>query len=238
MGEKVSAIIPAYNEADLIGETVRAVKSVPVVYQTIVVDDASTDGTADAARSAGADLVLVLETNHGKGGALNAGWIHAKGSVLLLLDADLGGSAIEAEKLVEPVLADTADMTIGILGGESSGSSFSISSSQGARSGGFGLVMRTARFGIRLLTGKSVTAPLSGQRAVRREVIERVGGFASKFGVEVALTVDALRMGCRLVEVPVGMVHRPSRRDVRGFAHRGRQLLDVVRVLLSRMLRR
>ena len=238
MGEKISAIIPAYNEADLIGDTVRAVKSIHGVSQIIVIDDASADGTAEMARSAGADLVLVLETNKGKGGALNAGWARADGGILLLLDADLGYSAVEAGKLIEPVLSGSADMTIGIFDRSSSSSSVDISSNQGAKSGGFGMVMRSARLGIRLLTGKTITSPLSGQRAIRRKVIESTGGFASKFGVEVALTVDALRMGYRVLEVPVGMVHRPSKRDVQGFAHRGRQLLDVVRVLLSRTFKR
>lgn len=237
MGKEVSAIIPAHNEADLIGDTVKAVRNIPGVSQVVVVDDASSDATAEVAEQAGADLVVLLRKNLGKGGALNEGWSCASGDVLLLLDADLGSSAVEARRLIGPVLDDTADMTIAAFGRVPDEPGFDVSTSQGARSGGFGLVMRVAKLGIRLLTGKRVIAPLSGQRAVKREVIEKAGGFASKFGVEVALTVDALRLGYRIEEVPVSMVHRPSGRDVRGFMHRGRQLMDVIRALFAEAIK-
>lgn len=230
MAVLISAVIPAYNEADVIADTVRAALGIPGVAQLIVVDDGSTDGTAEAARSAGAHQVVVLERNLGKGGALNRALPHAKGDVLLLLDADLGTSAREASKLLEPVLSGEADMAVALLGGaavaERSGPS-----KLAPRSRGFGLVVKTARLGIRVLAGRWVTAPLAGPRALRREIVEKAGGFAPRFGVEVGLTIDALRMGYRVVEVPVGMVHRPSGRDLKGFRHRGRQMVDVLRTI-------
>ncbi|MHB0997733.1 MAG: glycosyltransferase family 2 protein [Armatimonadota bacterium] len=230
MAERVSAIIPAHNEADVIARTVASALAIPGVTQVIVVDDASTDGTAMAAQKAGAHKVIILENNKGKGGALNAGLQSADNDVLLLLDADLGSSASEALKLITPLLEDKADMTIALFGKvppiESEGLA--------ARSGGFGVVVKFARFGIKLLTGKQINAPLSGQRALKREIIERSGGFASRFGVEVALTIDAVRMGYRIEEVPVGMVHRASGRDISGFLHRGAQMVDVFRALVRK----
>jgi len=234
LDEKVSAIIPAHNEAEYIGDTVHAAKAIPGVTEVIVVDDASTDHTLEIASSAGADKVISLNRNLGKGGALNAALRSASGSIILLLDGDLGASAVEAEKLLSPVIAGEADMTIAIFDGKSR----NVESGQASRSGGFGTVVRTARFGIRLLCGQTIAAPLSGQRALRREIVDNAGGFASKFGVEVALTIDALRMGCRVLEVPVGMVHRPSGRDFKGFIHRGRQLCDVVRLLAGKAFSR
>ncbi|MHB0912182.1 MAG: glycosyltransferase family 2 protein [Armatimonadota bacterium] len=227
MAKRVSAIIPAHNEADLIGETVAAVREIPGVTEVVVVDDASTDDTAQVARSAGADRVIILEENAGKGGALNAAWPDA-GEVLLLLDADLGASAREAEALLRPVLGGDAEMTVGIFGRKVEGG-------LAAKSRGFGSVVRLARFGIRAFTGKTMQAPLSGQRALVREIVERMGGFPSGFGVEVGLTIDALRMGYRVEEVPVEMVHRPSGRDIRGFVHRGKQMAHVLRTLVSRV---
>lgn len=240
MEVRVSAIIPAYNEADVIADTIRAVQSIPEVSQIVVADDGSTDGTAEVAHAADARPVLMLERNLGKGGALNKALPYAKGDVLLLLDADLGTSAREAEKLLERILSDEADMTIALPKDnppETAQPDGASSKKLAARSGGFGLVVRTARVGIRVLTGRWVNAPLAGPRALKREIVEKAGGFAPRFGVEVGLTIDALRMGYRVVEVPVHMAHRPSGRDLRGFIHRGRQMVDVLLTLARKALR-
>ena len=228
MAPRVSVIIPAYNEADVISDTIRAALGIPGVSEVIIVDDASSDGTADVARSAGAHQVTILQQNLGKGGALNKAWPAAAGEVLLLLDADLGASASEGAKLLESVLKDEADMAVALFGRLQSVEN---GSKLTTRSRGFGLVVKTARLGIKALTGKTVESPLAGPRALKREIIEKAGGFASRFGVEVGLTIDALRMGYRVVEVPVGMVHRPSGRDLKGFIHRGSQMVDMLRTL-------
>ncbi len=238
MAVRASALIPAYNEADVIAGTIRAVLSIPGVDEVIVGDDGSSDGTADVARAAGAHKVVRLDRNSGKGGALNAIREHASGEALLLIDADLGASAAEGEKLLAPVLEGSADMAIAILCAAESIEGSGGSPTLKPRSGGFGLVVKTARFGIKLLGGQRMTAPLAGPRAVKREIVERAGGFEARFGVEVALTIDALRMGSRVIEVPVCMVHRASGRDLKGFLHRGGQLVDVVRALVSKTLRR
>ena len=232
MAVRVSVVIPAYNEADVIADTIRGAQSIPEVDEIVVVDDGSTDNTASVARAAGAGPVIMLNRNNGKGGALNKALSQARGEILLLLDADLGVSSREAEKLLMPVLDGEADMTIAVFC-----DSEPDESKLAARSKGFGLVMKTARFGIKALTGKQVKSPLAGPRALKREVVERAGGFESKFGVEVGLTVDALRMGYRIMEVPVHMVHRSSGRDFKGFVHRGKQMSDVLRILCRKALR-
>lgn len=238
MAVRVSAIIPAYNEADLIGETVQSALRIPGVSQLVVVDDGSSDSTSEVARNAGAHEVLSLRSNLGKGGALNKALPLVTGDVLLLLDADLGSSAGEGIKLLEPVLSGLADMAIAVFGSARQKEGQSGSPRLSAKSKGFGLVMKTARLGIRLLGGKWVQSPLAGPRALRREIVEKAGGFADRFGVEVGLTIDALRLGYRVVEVPVEMVHRPSGRDLKGFLHRGRQMVDMLRTLGRKALRR
>ena len=220
----VSAIIPAFNEQERIGDTLKALKSVDGIDQIIVVDDGSSDETAQAAEREGAD-VLKLPKNLGKGGAMNAGGKAASGDVLLFLDADLGDSASEARKLIEPVLADEADMTIARFP-EIPG-----------RGGGFGLAVGLARSGIRGLTGRRMMAPLSGQRAMKSEVWKRVGGMAPGFGAEVALTIDALRAGFRVLEVPTDMKHRVTGRDWSGIRHRARQFAHIARALVQRRTR-
>jgi hypothetical protein len=97
---------------------------------------------------------------------------------------------------------------------------------------GFGLVKGLARKGIRTLGGPSArsfaaSAPLSGQRALTPACLDRVTPFAFGYGVEVALTVRALRAGMRVVEVPTSMSHDATGSDLSGFAHRGTQFAHV-----------
>jgi glycosyltransferase involved in cell wall biosynthesis len=217
----ISVVIPAYNEDDRVGATVRAVLAIPGVAELIVVNDGSSDDTAACAEQAGA-RVLSLPGKRGKGAALNAGVEAATGDILLVLDADLGDSASQAECLPGPVVADEADMTV---------ATFPVIPGKG---GGMGLVVKLARWGIRRSTGREMVAPLSGQRALRREVWEKVGGFAEGFGAEVALTIDALCAGFRVTEMPTTMTHRVTGRDWKAVQHRARQFNAVARALWQR----
>ena len=97
-----SVLIPAFNEEAKIAETVRATQKIPGVTQIIVVDDGSTDHTAREAEKAGA-TVIRSEKNRGKGGALNLGLKAITGEYLLLLDADLGRTALEGKNLLTAV---------------------------------------------------------------------------------------------------------------------------------------
>lgn len=219
----VSVIIPAYNEADRIGETVRAARELG--DEVIVIDDGSTDTTAEVARQAGADKVIRADRNGGKGAALNLGCAAANREILLLLDADLGETAGKAKVLLVPVQKGICDMSIAQF-------------PKAAGKAGFGMVQKLSRWGIRRFTGQTMQCPLSGQRAMRKEVFEAIGGFASGFSVETGLTIDVLRKGFRALEVPVAMTHRATGRDFAGWRHRGKQLFDVARVLAWKAVRK
>lgn len=220
---KVSAIIPAYNEAETITATVKAALALPFVSEVVVVDDGSSDETASLAEKAGATKVIRHPRNMGKGEAMNTGLKAASGDVLLLLDGDLGETASEGFKLLEPVLNGQADMTIARFPRRTKG-------------GGFGIALRVARWGVRALTGRSIQFPLSGQRAVKRSVIEDIGGFPPRFSVETGMTIDVLRRGYRVLEVDTNMAHRVTGRDAAGFLHRGKQLRDIATAILKRAL--
>jgi glycosyltransferase involved in cell wall biosynthesis len=213
-------LIPAHNEAERIGSTLDALASVPGIDEIVVVDDASTDDTARVAGTRGA-TVIQLEHNVGKGGALEAGAAAAGDpDVLLLLDGDLGQTASQATALLGPVLEGEADMSIARF-------------PKPAGKAGFGLVKGLARWGIRRLGGPfDAHAPLSGQRALTRNAVAAVRPFESGYGVEVALTVRALRAGLRVVEVETTMTHAATGRNLAGFVHRGRQFIDVARALV------
>lgn len=219
----VTVLIPAYNEAANIENTVKAIKNITSVNQILVINDCSLDNTGELAVAAGADVINLPE-NLGKGGALNYGLKQVKNSIIALLDADLGSCASEVSKLLEPVLTDKADMTIGRF-------------PPAVKKGGFGFVTKLARRGIRSYTGLEMASPLSGQRVLRRAVLEGIGGqFESGFGVEVGLTIDVYRLGFRIKEVPVQMTHSETGRDLSGFLHRGKQFWDVLLVLIKRSI--
>jgi len=162
----------------------------------------------------------------GKGGALEGALDRIEpAGIYLLLDADLGSTAKEAELLLVAVKGGLADLAIGTLPRQEG-------------HGGFRLVKRTAKGVILGLAGFRTREPLSGQRAMRREVLDAVRPLARGFGVEVAMTIDAVRAGFRVVEVPVAMEHAATGRDLRGFMHRAHQGLDLLRATGPRLLRR
>jgi UDP-N-acetylmuramyl pentapeptide phosphotransferase/UDP-N-acetylglucosamine-1-phosphate transferase len=213
----VSVVIPAYRADDTIGATVAAARALLGVAEVIVVDDGSGDDTGAAARAAGADLVIVLPRNVGKGGALAAGVAAARHETLLFLDADLGDSAARAAPLLDAVAGRHA-MSIAVL-------------PKRERTGGFGLAKGLAAAIIRLFTGLRVEAPLSGQRAFPADLIRRTG-LAPRFAVETALTVEAAHLGVPIVEVPVDLDHHHTGRTVSGFRHRFGQFRDILRYAL------
>jgi glycosyltransferase involved in cell wall biosynthesis len=220
----VTILVPAYNEAQHIQATIQAIISTGKVDQIIVINDGSQDDTSALARQTGVE-VYDMTKNAGKGGALNHGLKYAKGEIIGLLDGDLGKSASEVDKLLVPVLENKADMTIGRF-------------PAAQKRGGFGWVTTLAKKGIRWYTGLEVASPLSGQRVMRRAVIDKVKMFESGFGVEVGLTIDVFRLGFRVKEIPVQMTHAETGRDLAGFLHRGRQFVDVAVVLAKRLVKR
>jgi glycosyltransferase involved in cell wall biosynthesis len=220
----VVCIVPARDEADRVAGTVKALYEIPMVDRVVVADDGSTDGTAAAAMAAGA-TVLSSARGVGKGGALEAALSRVPvPDIYLLVDADVGETAAEAERLVQAVAEDHADLAIGRL--------------PRPEVGGFGLVKRMAACLIRRGCGFEATEPLSGQRAIRAQALHACRPLARGFGVETAMTIDAVRRGFRVVELDVAMRHRPTGRDVRGFVHRGRQGMQILMAGLVRLVDR
>jgi glycosyltransferase involved in cell wall biosynthesis len=220
---RVVALVAAKNEESTIAMTVKALLEITAIDEVVVAVDGSDDRTTEEARSAGA-TVLAGPRAVGKGGAIEAALRRIPpASVYVLVDGDVGESASQAERLVEEVLARRLDLAVGILPPQPGG--------------GFGLVKRLAGWCIRSLTGFDAAEPLSGQRAVLREVLDGCRPLAARFGVETAMTIDALRLGYRVGEVEVDMTHRPTGRGVQGFRHRAGQGLDILAAVVPRFLR-
>jgi len=231
--DDVAVVIPAKDEQQRIAATVAAARTIPGVDVIIVVDDGSHDDTARVARSAGATVVRHAQ-NRGKGAAMRTGAAVVSGldtrdgrkkpRHLLFLDADLEETAKAGDALVAPIRDRSADMTIAVL------------PQQLRAGGGFGFVVRASRDGIRKLTEFEPTQPLSGQRCLTRAAFDAARPLAPGFGVETGLTIDLIRKGLRVVEVPVPLRHRVTGRDVRAQWHRAVQYVHVARALAVRYL--
>jgi len=192
----------------------------------VVADDGSRDATATVALRAGAELVRALPAL-GKGGAatLAAERVLAEAlepgqPVVVLCDGDLGDSAARLATLAAVVDRGEADLAIAAF--------------VHREGGGLGAALAFARWAVRRLTGLELTAPISGQRALRGDILPVVLPFAHGFGMEIGMTVDAVRAGYRIVEIELDLGHRSTGRTPRGFVHRGSQLADIARVYLDR----
>jgi glycosyltransferase involved in cell wall biosynthesis len=213
----VTVVIPAFNEEETITDTIRALKQEPLITNILVVNDGSTDNTSVLARQEKVE-VIDLDTNRGKGGAMNAALNYIAADVIAFVDGDLGVAAAEVSKILAPVLEGKADLCIA-------------SFPPPKKKGGFGLVKGTAARAIRKAGDFQATAPLSGQRAMTSEVLKAVTPFREGYGVELGMTLRALQKGFHIIEVPTTMTHKETGRDLKGFLHRGKQFVDVVRVI-------
>ncbi len=234
---RVACIIPAKDEADRIAATVAAAGNLPGVSVVLVVDDGSRDDTLARATAAGA-IGVRHERNRGKAAAIESG-VNALGvreqrdglpvcGTLLFLDADLAETAGNCAPLITPVLAEEADLTIGVLPPQHTAA--------GTQAGGLGVVMNLARTGISELTGWTPRAPLSGQRCLTRGAFELASPLAAGWGIEVGMTIDILKAGLTVREVDLDLRHRAGGNDLSAQLHRAGQLRDVGRALVGRGL--
>lgn len=226
----VAVVIPARDVSARIDATVRAAHDLQGVNAVVVVDDASSDRTADIAGAAGA-FVVRHDRAEGRAAAM-VGGAEAVGVLerrerrkrprhLLFLDAGLGAAAAAAGPLVTPVRGDVADMTIGVLPAANN-------------AGADGLLARLTREGIHRATGWTATQPLATHRCLTRAAFDAARPLASGFGVEAALTIDLLRQSFRAIEIEVPFGHKTAGTDFQARLRHARQFTDVMRALALR----
>lgn len=192
---RVAVIIPALNEEESVAHVIADVPP-DLIYEIIVVDNGSTDRTAEVARAAGARVVR--EERRGYGYACLAGAEAAESEVLVFLDADGSFAPREISALVKPILEGRADLVLGSreLGEMEKGAIF-----PHQRFGNW-LAVRLLRH----LYGLEVT-DLGPFRAIRRAAFEGLGMSEMTYGWPTEMMVKSARLGYRTVEVPVS--YRP-----------------------------
>ena len=222
MNPYISMIIPAYNEEVKIKDTLESIKGINEINEIIVVDDGSTDKTTKIASEVNSEkiVVLKLDKNRGKGYALNYGLKLAmkNADIIGFLDADLGSSANDVKKLIDPILNNEADVVIAKF-------------PPAKKKGGLGFVKGLAKDSVFEMTGVELDATLSGQRLFKKEVLEKFKEIPFGYGVEVGMTIDILKNGYKIKEVLVNMTHNETGRDLKGFIHRGKQYYHIKKVL-------
>jgi glucosyl-3-phosphoglycerate synthase len=198
-------LVAGRDEEERIGETVRGLARAFPGAEIVVADDGSRDGTARVAEEAGARVVRL--PRRGKGQALTLAERELEAGPLLLCDADLVGD-------LTPLPEAGADLAVARF--------------ERSEGGGFGLAKGVARALIRLRSGFDAEEPLSGQRFLSPAARSACFPLAAGFGCETRMTIDAAQAGLSVREVELPLGHRTTGRDLGGFLHRGRQLLDAV----------
>lgn len=211
--QKVSVIIPAFNEEDTVATVVEVVKKVSFVDEIIVVNDGSSDNTENEALNAGA-RVINHEDNKGKGAALRTGYKEAECDIIAFIDADIYNlSSSKVEAMIRPILDGKTDITK---------TKFSRASGR--------VTELTAKPLLNFFFPEiNFEQPLSGQFAARKEVLKKMD-FEKDYGVDVGIVIDADVLGISITEVDIGAIEH----DMSPLADLNLMANEVVRTIISR----
>lgn len=208
----LSIVVPAYNEGVRLGKSLRAIATYLNEYapesELIVVDDGSTDDTANTARAELSESknlrtsVISYQSNLGKGRAVRLGLLASRGEIALFTDADLSTPITETPKVVDPILRGDCDLAFGSRALDRS--LIGVHQPWRREQGG-----RVFNLAVRLATGLPFWDTQCGFKAFRmsacRPIIE--GATIDRFGFDVELLYVAYRAGLRLKEIPVRWDH-------------------------------
>jgi glycosyltransferase involved in cell wall biosynthesis len=200
---EITFLIPAYNEARTIADVLDGIEALGLDYEAIVVDDGSTDGTADIVLSraaAGGRVHLLRRSHRGKGAALRHGIPHCRGKIVVVQDADMEYDPCDVPALIEPIQRDAADVVYGSR----------LSGGRPQRAYLFWHLVGN-RF-LSLLTGllfnTTITDMETGYKAFRLDALRRLRLTEDRFGIAPEITGEICRRRMRVYEIPIAYYGR------------------------------
>ncbi len=193
----LTIVIPVYNEPKTVLEVVEKVRSLKIEKQIIVVNDGSTDDTAaQLAQLVGMEGIEVLhhEVNQGKGAALQTGFRHARGEIVIVQDADLEYDPRDIIRVIKPIQSGKSSVSYG--------SRYLVTPKQDPsrvhRFGNWALTWLSNR-----LTGYKLTDMETCYKAFDRRVLDQLSIEQSRFGFEPEITAKVAKLGLQIDEVGV-----------------------------------
>ncbi len=190
----VSVVIPAYNEEKNILKVIKLIKNKDIIDEIIIVDNLSTDRTAEIARQAG--TIVVQCNKQGKGYAMEEGLKHVKNEVVIFLDADIGNYDKNViNNLAEPVINGEADFVKSMF----------------EREGGR-VTELVAKPMLEILFPDmyKFSQPLSGMIAGKKSLLQKIQ-FEKDYGVDIGILIDMINIGARVKEVHIGKLKNESK---------------------------
>jgi glycosyltransferase involved in cell wall biosynthesis len=220
----ISVVIPVFNEELTIGNVIErltlVMQKLGFNYEIIVVDDCSVDRSLEFSKSPGVK-VFSLKMHMGKGYALRAGFVKAKGEIITTIDSDGSHRPEELSRLLTPVLKNKSDLVIGsrYLG------QTPVAAKKLNAAG-----VRLFNFLVKILTGAAVSDSQSGYRVMKSAVLKGMHLKSGGYEIESEMLVKTARRGFRVLEVPISFEQRTygtSRLD---------PMVDGFKILLSIVL--
>lgn len=195
--DKLSIIIPIYNEKETLLEILEKVEKAPAFNlekELILIDDGSTDSTKDILKKLESKYIVAYhEKNQGKGKALRTGFEKTTGDIILIQDADLELNPNNYPQLLKPILDNKADIVYGSRYKKKDNS-----------------IYKSHYWGVRILSiltnllyGSNLTDVYCGYKVFKAEILKNLKLVSNSFEIESELTVKSLKKGYKIVEAPI-----------------------------------
>lgn len=193
MNNKISIVIPAYNEEKIIGKVISKLMQKGGVEEIVVIDNASTDNTSKVAKKAGA--IVVNCSTKGKGHAMREGVKSTTSDIIVFLDADINNYSKDIIKTItNPIIQEDADFVKTMF----------------ERKGGrVTELVAKPMLSIFFPDIYNFSQPLSGMVAGKREFFEKIE-FENDYGVDIGILLDMIKLNAKIIEVHIGKINNNS----------------------------